>query len=344
MKMNKEFGSDFHYSTKEIITEGKSVFDSLDFVFSFSGRSGLYGILKEGISRYGWKRVYVPSYYCHPVVDFIKCLPIEVVYYNYSPFGFFDRINFIDSPDSVIVNVDFFGLKKMNLSFITEAIIIEDLTHNIESVFHSTAHYCFGSLRKELPVPVGGFCYSPKNLELPGFQSNFESDILASEKFAAMILKREYLSGNINDKDIYRRLFEKSEESFDESYTNSAMPEWVKSLLFNLDVKKINNLKQANIEVAVRGLKAINQLKINFNNENKSFGLILECETVVIKNQLKDYLVKNKIYPAVLWPNQQNDENVLVAGKMLFLHMDYRYSLNEIEIIILKIQKFFNHE
>lgn len=342
--MNKEFGSDFHYPSKEITTDGKSVFDSLDFVFSFSGRSGLYGILKEGISRYGWKRIYMPSYYCHPVVDFIRCLPVEIVYYNYNPFEFFDSIDFIDSPESVIVNVDYFGLKKMNIAYVKEAIIIEDLTHNIESIFQSTAHYCFGSLRKELPVPVGGFCYSPINLELPSFHPNFESDRLASKKFAAMILKREYLDGNINDKDVYRGLFEKSEEGFNESYTNSAMPEWVKSLLFSLDVKKINTLKQANIEFAVRELKAIDQLKVNLNNTNNSFGLILECETAIIKNQLKDYLVNNKIYPAVLWPNQQQDKDVLGASKMLFLHMDFRYSLNEIETIILKLQNFFNHE
>ncbi|WP_417350502.1 hypothetical protein [Flavobacterium alkalisoli] len=342
--MNKEFGSDFHYSYKEITIDEKSFFDSISFVFSFSGRSGLHGILKEGISRYGWKRIYFPSYYCHSVVDFVATLPVEIVLYSCNPFEFFDRIDFIDSSQSVIINVDFFGLKKLNLSSIKEAIIIEDLTHNIESVLNSTAHYCFGSLRKELPVPVGGFCYSPKNLELPSFQSNFESDILASEKFAAMILKREYLYGGISDKDIYRGLFEKSEDDFNKLYTNSAMPEWVKSLLFSLDVKKINTLKQVNIDFALRELKVINQLKVNFNNTGKAFGLVLECETVLVKNQLKDYLVENKIYPAILWPNQQNDNDILLAGKMLFLHMDYRYSLSDIKTIIFKLQNFFNHE
>jgi hypothetical protein len=55
------------------------------------------------------------------------------------------------------------GVKKLDTSFLKKSVIIDDLTHNLLSFNESNADYCFASLRKQIPIAVGGFCLSKNN-------------------------------------------------------------------------------------------------------------------------------------------------------------------------------------
>lgn len=123
---SKEFGSDFHY-----ISEGDSIFNHNDYfqqggiVLLFSGRVALFNLLRFGIVKYNWRVVGFPSYYCHEVVDFCRVLPIEIKYYNYNPFSdIIEDINWNDEELSVFINVHFFGVRKIDISFLKKSIEI----------------------------------------------------------------------------------------------------------------------------------------------------------------------------------------------------------------------------
>ncbi|HAR73186.1 MAG TPA: hypothetical protein DCR77_07235, partial [Flavobacteriaceae bacterium] len=78
--INKEFGSDFHFLAEKKLINYNSLNDLENFVdeFYFSGRVALYEILKFGIEQKGWKKLYVPSYYCQEVYHFIRNLNISI--------------------------------------------------------------------------------------------------------------------------------------------------------------------------------------------------------------------------------------------------------------------------
>lgn len=344
--INKEYGSDFHLNsdTKWNLEQNKnSVFNDEDFSFFFSGRSVLYAILDQGILEHGWEQVYFPSFYCHEVVEFIQKLDIKVNYYNYNPF--LDSEDFdLDVKDSklnVIINVCFFGLKKISLDKFKNAVVLEDLTHSILDFKQSNAAFCFGSVRKELPVPSGGFCYSPKKYALPKGQNDSKSNSISIEKQSAMLLKSQYIAGVSMNKEIYRAIFKSTEAQFAESFSKAKIEKSSKKILLNLDVISIIQTKKENIKLAFSMFKAQKYCQINFNSNSTGSGLLLYLKLNKDKINLQNYLVSNSIYPATLWPNQKTERDKEVENKSLFIHLDYRYSSEDVLFIIDKINNYF---
>ncbi|WP_300485929.1 hypothetical protein [Flavobacterium sp.] len=344
--LNKEFGSDFHYCKEDrflLKSPDQSVFLSKEFSLFFSGRVALYNLVKDGIEKEKWRKIYFPSYYCHEVVEYIRTLPIQVVYYNFNPFvdSVNTKVEVSDDEQNVVVNVDFYGLKKVNLEYLKRAVLIDDLTHNILGFKNSTASYCFASLRKELPVPVGGFCFSPKGYVLPVGEDNNKSEDIALNKMQAMILKRAYLEGNLRDKEEFRRLFALAEEKFEENYTNTIIPETGKQILYELDIDEILSVKSSNLKEAVKRLEDVNQIIVNMKQLDDAFGLIIECQNDKTKIKLKEFLLSKSIFPATLWPNQFVDIDTQLENRMLFIHVDYRYGQDDMILITNYIKDFF---
>jgi len=105
---NKEYGSDFHLLTIQYFLLGnnqENLFTNNNFSLFFSGRVALFNLLNEGIKNNNWVKVFVPSFYCHEVVNFINTLPIEVTYYDFNPFLDSENkeFNFEDVQTSVIL-------------------------------------------------------------------------------------------------------------------------------------------------------------------------------------------------------------------------------------------------
>jgi hypothetical protein len=347
--INSEYGSEFHYCQEKqwsLENTSNSIFYGNTISLFFSGRSALFSVLEQGIKNDGWEKVFFPSYYCHEVIHFIKELSIQVVYYDFNPFLDFEtkRINIEDVESNVIVNVDFFGLKKLDVSSFQNAKIIDDQTHNILDLKNSKADYCFGSIRKELPIPMGGFCYSPKRYALPNAKYNSECEALAIQKLSAMFLKKKYLEDALVTKDLFRMLFAAVENDFEANYTNAKMPNIAQSILFQLDIDKILEAKRNNLNFAIESLKDCKKIKINLGAKSKALGLVLECNSGEERNQLKLFLIEKNIFPAILWPDQINQRDKEIEDKILFLHVDYRYSTKDIIIIITTLKAFFNYE
>lgn len=347
-KMSKEYGSDFHFCTdkKFLLLENKNdKFLKNNFSYFFSGRSALFHILKQGIENENWSDVYFPSYYCHEVVEFVKNLPVKLHYYKFNPFLDNEKIKIKDKKNIVIINVNFFGIVKIDFSNYIKAIIIDDLTHDILSYKHSNAHYCFASLRKELPCAVGGFCFSPKKKKLPKPEYNIQSEKIAIIKLYAMALKSNYLLDQLDSKNEFRELFEFVEKEFKHKTNNTMMPKIAKEMLCKLNITKIKLQKSQNVVRALLGIKKNGNLELNIKSNIKtSLGLILKCKDKENRNSLRQYLIKNNIFPAILWPNQKNKRDILIENTTLFIHLDYRYNQKNVNDIVNKINTFYNDE
>jgi hypothetical protein len=346
---NKEYGSDFYYPVApqwRLDQPNNLFFASSEVSLFFSGRSALYHLLVQGIANQNWSEVYLPSYYCHEVYRFVEELPINMHYYHFNPAldTALDVTNISDRDDCVLVTTSFFGMKTAATSLLKQAIIVEDLTHKIEACVTSNAHYCFGSLRKELPVGVGGFCYSPQGLQLPEGKPNLEADKVAELKIEAMRQKQTYLKGSSNDKANYLDHFAISESQFEADFTRAAMPEIAKRQLFSLNIDGILEQKQKNLRQATDALSHFGEITfLGTNNNRPTLGLIFQCKNAEIRNALRSHLIENNVYPAILWPDQKGEKDRLLEATILFIHTDFRYDAEDISEIIKKITSYFAH-
>lgn len=340
--MPVEYGSDFHYFEGDNSSGGTSLFESETISLFFSGRVALFNLLNFGIQKYKWKKVGFPSYYCYEVVDFCGNLPIETAYYNYNPFSDIQNIEWEDDDRNVFINVDFFGIKKIDTSFLKKSVIIDDLTHNLLSIKESKADYCFGSLRKQLPIGVGGFCLGLKEDVTFSVPVNDFANKIALQKLSAMFLKSEYLIGKFANKDVFRNLFIDAEHQFESSQTNSKLPEPIKVQLIALNEKELIQKTLNNI-VRAKDKLYFHHCRVLSSDKGTASGLVLLFEESALRNELRSYLIENRIYPAVLWPSQKTEDDIFYENRMLFIHLDFRYSLEDIDFMVLKINGFFKN-
>lgn len=343
--VNKEFGSDFHLclEKKWLLKKEERFFNSKKTSFFLSGRSALFALLESGIKEHGWEKVFIPSYYCYEVNKYIEELPIEIVAFQYNPLvSSKEHINIEDKSTNAIINPDYFGLKKRTIEGYVNAFIIEDLTHNLLSVKKSKADYVFGSLRKELPLPLGGFLYS-NTYKTPKGKIKLDANKIAFQKLTAMYLKKQYLEGEISNKD-YREHYIKSEDKLELKLKGVRLPKIVQTILKSLDVEKILNKKTKNLKYAFKYLKTYNDVSINGGIKNKGFGLIFKFKTKERRDAFRQYLINENIFPAILWPNQKTDLDIDVENTIVFIHTDYRYTKKDIKYITDKINTFFQNE
>lgn len=344
----KEYGSDFHYIDSpewRNVNSSNSFFDDDNLSLYYSGRAALYSIIKNGIKYNAWHTIAVPSFYCHEVVYFIKSLPITVEYYEVTPFKdkSFNKAGWIDSEQTVVLIVDYFGMDKLDYSHLKKSIIIEDCTHNIESIYSSDADYCFGSLRKVIPIPVGGFCYFKNSKPIELAPANLQADNTAMGRLSAMYLKSLYLQGQFDNKDVFRNLYSTTEEKFANDFAFSDLPNLVRDYLDTLLISKIIKAKKDNLSLAKSLMKTNNSFELISSKENNDFALTMQFDTHRVRNAFRKYLIEHNIFPIVLWPNQFSDANKQFEETILFIHVDFRYNREDITLIVNKINQYFDN-
>lgn len=346
--INKEYGSDFPHIIKDLerINNPSRLIEHENINFHFSGRSSLHFIISNGIKSHGWERILIPSYYCHEVVDFIKVLPLNVEYYEITPFKEKKIVinSEIDNLKTAIVIVDFFGLDKIDYSGIENAFIIEDVTHNLDGFTDSVAHYTFGSLRKILPISVGGFSFSSSfKFEIELISPNENVKELVDLRNKAMLLKYAYLQGDSEDKVTYRNLYAITEEKFREPFTTTELPASVFNQIKHIDLDAINFAKTRNLDLIKSIVIKNDVFSILTSIKNEEFALTLKFKNTKARDSMKSYLITNKIYPIVLWPYQFTQDNISLQDTILFLHVDFRYNSEEIAHIAVKLNNYHFH-
>ena len=353
-----EQGSEFHLmestrSGKRVESPWKS-----DGLLFGSGRDAIKSILVFGMASMGWRRLWVPAYFCQKVAGALIQTGIDVeCYYSWYPgeTGEGKREFAVGREDAVLL-VNHFGLKsdvKPAFDIRNAAAVIEDHTHDPWSpcAFNSGADYCIASLRKTLPVPDGGVLWSPRNRKLPDSPSLTEEHRLAAgNKLEAMELKDLFLQGKMADKSTYRTLSLSGEADLC-GRDLSAVSEWTAEKLGEFPVIEWREARKRNHDVMRQALSPVKWLRVVSSSAGAGivpFSCILLFDSPERREFVRTKLIDASIYPAILWslekPAVQGipDEHKEASRRMLSIHCDMRYSTDDMELVAERIRYFGN--
>ena len=107
----KEFGSDFHRCDHEFRGTSNNIENLGCTRFYACGRHAIEAIVKHG----GWKRIWVPAYFCYEVIGHIQNTGIEVVLYDDHPLNERDEEVVRNLPyeqGDVLLRSDYCGLRE----------------------------------------------------------------------------------------------------------------------------------------------------------------------------------------------------------------------------------------
>jgi len=349
-----EAGSEFHwpdfspdYFTKTMVDSNLPASSTL----WGSGREAIKALLKWGANEFGWRRFWVPTYFCQQVIGSLDGLGMPILRYDDDP-----SVSYLAPPQEasgggdVVLVVNYFGLRTRphEMTLGTANAIIEDHTHDpwSEWALASNADYCIASLRKTLPVPDGGVLWSPNGLPMPPqIEATTELMIASYEKLAAMVLKSLFLGGFNVSKDQYRSVAKSGENRFGaDSGTISGMTHFTQALIKCLPVDRIRMARKENHRTLCSLLADVDWLTVLSPEDASCCPLCLAVtfETENHRELMRHELIANRVYPAVLWDLEEPsksaegnipEEQIEFSRRILSIHCDMRYDRANIEAI-----------
>jgi len=331
-RLIKEIGSEFWNVL--VCGEENNLFPESTQWF-LSGRSALQAIIKE----LGWARsVSVPSWCCDSMIKPFVDAGMEVCFYPvYWRNGKLVQ-EWIFECD-IIFLIDYFGYTGItpNLSNF-KGVVIRDVTHSIFSATYSDADFYFGSLRKWCGVWTGGYVWSRDGHKLHIEYTNNSHYVVLRER--AMKQKSEYLGGIRNGKD-YLKIFDEAEKLL-ENVGASPAEERDIDLAKKLDIQTIKRRRRANAEVLRSAFPGWLIFPKLLSNDVPMFVPILVPNGK--RNQLRHFLIMNKIYCPVHWPVSEyhilNDEEQFIYDNELSLICDQRYTEEAMYRMVETIEAF----
>ncbi len=334
-----EHGSDFSwefYQNKDI--NKNQLFDKS--LILGTGRCALKLLISWGKSQKNWNRIWVPTYFCSEVIESIVSTGLRTEFYLDDPNNIFnlDEIDFRIG-DVILIN-NLFGYRSQPLydslprNFIQ---IIEDHSHDPWSDWslNSEADWCFASLRKSLPISDGAILWSPQGHLLPSQPQLTSIHYLASlEKYIGMLLKSNYLTGLSVDKEHFREFLINGEKQIGSSEI-SGITNFSKNQMYKIPINLIREKKNRNYNVLYNQIQSIELFQVlepTRSHNSIPFSVILYFNSSRNRDFFYNSLIKNGIYPAILWPmkkgqiNHYTSANIDFSSKMLSIHCDYRYT------------------
>lgn len=348
----KEFGSDFH-TIDYLYNTGKADITRIypNATYLADGRQCLILVIRQE----GWKRLWVPEYFCYEVLDsIVKYTGIQLAFYKDCPskdsYESLKQLPF--EKGDVLLKMNYFGLSECHKEGSIPVPIIEDHSHDLlnRSALFSASDWCIASLRKTLPLAEGGMIWSPKGEKISeDIEPLLANEELATKRWKAMDLKADYLSTlkngevDIKLKDAFRKLYIETEETLPDLEV-SALDNRSTDTLCKLDINAWYNQKKKNWKRLTTLLnKGLNYLR-PINEFCTPFSVVLKLDDVVKREKLRTRLIQNAVYPAVLWsvPETCSEEVRIMSDCLLSLHCDGRYSEEDMEELACIINNVYN--
>jgi hypothetical protein len=307
-----------------------------DYMLFYTGRHAIRYLIDAIQIEKRYATIWLPEYYCQHVTAWLKQVYSNIKTYPINPFDektTLDTSVFSSSSDIVILN-NFWGVYNYSITEGTDRpIYIEDHSHGwlSKSCLESTADYCFASLRKTLPIALGGIAWKPKG-KLPQLeqQSSEQPDFtVAWDRITrAMEMKTALLNGATQyTKPDYLNLVAKYEHFLHQQYTVVQMQETHQLIIEEFLLKDYRSYKKANLTAVTTTLAPSSIFKIIPCQNNFTFGLELVFTERSAFNELKSYLIQHHIYPSELWPDNIEDKF------LLNIHIDFRYTKTDMKHI-----------
>ena len=286
-----------------------------------TGRNALEYILRTR----GYEKVYLPYYSCSVLLEPLKKLDLAWEFYLIDE-KLEPKLEKKPEYKEAVLYINYFGIKQQVVRRLKER--FHNLIVDNSQAFYAEpieGVYTFYSARKFFGVPDGDYLYTNKQLDidLPRDQSHTRMEHL---------LKRM----DCNALSAYKTFLANETELCNQPIKK--MSKLTRSLLRNIDYKRIKSVRERNFLFYHDCFRGINRLHIDVETLNSPMVYPL----LINKKGIREWLIKNKIYIAAYWKevatnvNEQWFEKELI-DYLLPLPVDQRYGPDELTIVIEKI-------
>lgn len=326
----KEFGSNFHY----VQMKGDHTLkcDYPDAVYYATGRHALIDLYRQ----MGWKRLWVPEYFCYEVLGSMQREGVNLSFYADYPTIDEDcevsRLPFENG--DALLRVNYYGLRSRRDNHAIDVPVVEDHTHDLigDWACHSDADWCIASLRKTLPLAEGGMLWSPRGHRLPAEPHESPSNhALAAGMWHAMRLKTLYLEDKIRNKSEFRQTMVAAEESMD-TLELSALDQETADYIKTFDVLQWYRRKRENWSALSDIQSDKFRVLLPESSDCNPFSLTLLFNEKQERDRYRRALIDQDVYPAILWEIPAGKQPLVsdFSLRMLSIHCDARYSKDDI--------------
>lgn len=342
-----ELGSEFHISLEKLSLVKNHLFEYLKkykYEMFVSGRQAISCIPLKGKGY-----ILLPEYICESV---LQCFQnYEMVFYKIKKDFSIDEEDLkekIKENMAALYVIHYFGKAHSEETLLTlksiaeknNAIFIEDTTQSLFSVRKLYGDYGISSIRKWMPIPMGGLLYSSFH-PLPD-SSGYVRDT-DNQRVEAMILKDLFLKGRLDCNLLYREIFEKCEQEMDDIFPIKKISDLTSFLLSCVDIPQLIEKRKENYYYLKEQLE---QRKIStaicLGQEDCPFTLPIFVKE---RDEFRKYLIENQIYCAVHWPkdrwmSEQRENAVFFSEHLISLPIDQRYEKKEMDYMLSVIDCF----
>lgn len=369
INLNREIGSEYDISievllnasnflTKKAFQEELFCKDVVDVAYLSTGRAAIKFILSNIIEKSKINKCWLPCYLCETIIQSFRELNLDYEFYNLKENLQLD-IDYLSrriENNDIILTINYFNFLPNNkiVKFLRKlrndnVIIIEDSTHsfltnniNLTRIFN----YSIISLRKWFGIPDGGIAISNNDLfdKKLIVEKLFYDFVYLRLKYA--ILKNFYLNKVINKKDSFREIHNKAEELANLTIRLNAMSCISKTILNSIDFNNVIYKRRKNFKYLLSSFKNLDNIDILCKNLKEGICPIGFPIIATKRNALKEYLINNNIYCPIHWllPEEipkKFDYSYSLSKKIITIPCDQRYSLEDMEIIVRKVKKFY---
>lgn len=318
--MTKEIGG---YFELELGVKQKPLFTK-DAVFVNSGRNAFEYIIR---SLPQIDKLWLPYFTCSSLEEPLSRLSINVQYYRITKQLEIESLNQIEvGENDYILYTNYFGVKEKYAQTLQTKFGRKLIIDNSQALFAKPTELCFYSPRKFVGIPDGGVAFSPFNMEISEQDKN-------SYQRCSHLLKRydHRASDGYSD-------FKLSSQTIS-NQPLLQMSSLTKKILETIDFEKVKKLRTDNFAFLHQQLNHRNQLVLD---DEISGALVYPYLNLRVTN-LKEKLIKNKIYVATYWPNVLLSKSVetteyILADLLVNLPIDQRYSDKDMMKILSFIQ------
>jgi hypothetical protein len=339
-----EYGGDFPWPQPSEITpllqnaHAQPVFSQ--GVFFGTGRAAFLALLEQGKATRGWRRLLVPSYFCPRVMETIEQAGWDCPRYADNPLSAPYGLPTMPMPGDVVLRMNFFGWR--GAEAISESAnlgcdVIEDHSHDPFGPWSmgSKATYCIVSLRKTMPLPDGGWLWSPRGAALPNPGPPSDSHLIAAGlKIAGMTLKQHFRAGIPLSKHGFLNILLKGEALLGTGTPGGIHP-LSKTLLEQLSPQSLAKRREQNFRALLESSPVVRRLSpiLELPPHCTPFALVLAFESHAERERVKLGLIERGIYPSILWtlPGARDQRAIDFGNRSLTLPCHYQYKSRDIE-------------
>lgn len=306
-------------------------------IIVLSGRTALDFIIRDLKTSGSFRSIMLPSYCCDSMIEPFVRNGIEVSFYQVSHKG----IDYPENNKDAVLLLDYFGYVNDQIPMIANQAkengqsVVYDATHYLGKR-EIVADYSFSSYRKWFFCNYASVVKTDGCWKIPSpAQTN---SVYIKHRNKAAEIKEHFIESCGGEKNTFLNMFSDAETLLEQDYLNYYGEKVV------CDFNYIADVRRANARRLIEGLQEMKEITL-WTEKIKEVDTPLFVPILVkedIRNELRKYLIKHKIYCPIHWPMTELNSNMNgIVDNELSLVCDQRYTFDEIDREIEVVRNFF---